>query len=83
MESGFKQMPGDMGLDDRVVSIGIIKADTVDVSRLGQCFSNFFFSHTTVSVPNMLTYHCHNTKHVSLPLGIANIDAYFQDTGLP
>ena len=30
-----------------------------------------------------LTYHYHNTKHVRVPLGTANINAYFQDTGLP
>jgi len=64
MKSDFKQMPGDMGLDDSILSIGIIKADTVDVSRLGQCFSNFFFSdiplsqhetcsRTTVTIHNM------------------------------
>lgn len=62
MKSDLKQMSGYMGLDDSILSIGIIKADTVDVSRLGQCFSNFFFfSHTTFSTPNMLTYYCHNT----------------------
>jgi len=83
MKSDFKEMPGDTGLDDSIVSIRFIKADTVDVSRLGQCFSNFFFSHSTFSIPNMLTYCCHNTKHVSIPLGTANINAYFQDTGLP
>jgi len=48
-----------MGLDDSIVSIGFIKADTVstgfikadtvNVSRLGQCFSNFFFSRIVLS----------------------------------
>jgi hypothetical protein len=47
-----------MGLDDSIVSIGFIKADTVDVSCLGQCFSNIF----------ILAYHYLNTKrgHVVL-----------------
>jgi hypothetical protein len=31
----------------------------------------------------MYTYHCHNTKHVHVPLGIASITACFQDTDLP
>ena len=34
-----------------------------------------------VTVQNMYTYHCHNSKHVHVPLGIANIIACFQDTG--
>jgi len=38
-----------MGLDDSIVSIGFIKADTVDVSRLGQCFSKFFFLRVVLS----------------------------------
>ena len=38
---------------------------------------------TTVTIQNMYTYHCHNTKHVGLPLGTANINVYFQDSGLP
>ena len=42
-----------MGLDDSIVSIGFIKADTVDLNRLGQCFSNFFF----------FAFHYLNTKH--------------------
>lgn len=57
-----------MGLDDSIVSIGFIKADTVDVSRLGQCFSKFFFlrvvlsqyqtcSRTTVATQNTYAYH--------------------------
>jgi len=31
----------------------------------------------------MYTYHCHNTKHVHVPLRIPSITACFQDTGLP
>jgi hypothetical protein len=57
-----------MGLDDSIVSKGFIKADTVYLSRLGQCFSNFFFSRiplsqyqicscTTVTTQNMYAYH--------------------------
>jgi hypothetical protein len=66
MKSDFKQMPSDMGLDD-VVGIGIIQADIVDASRLGQRFSNFFpriplsqyltCSRTTVTTQNMYAYH--------------------------
>ena len=58
MKSDFKQMPGDMGLDDSIVSISIIKAETVDVSRLGQCFSNFIY----------LAYYFLNTKHAHIEL---------------
>jgi hypothetical protein len=28
-------------------------------------------------------YHCSNTKHADVPLGTANINAYFQDISLP
>ena len=28
----------------------------------------FLFSRTTVTTQNMYTYHCHNTKHVQVPL---------------
>jgi len=30
-----------------------------------------------------LLYHCHNTKHVRVPVGTANINANFQDIGVP
>ena len=30
-----------------------------------------------------LAYHCHNTIRVHVTLGTANINEYFQDTGLP
>ena len=43
-----------------------------EFSTAEQGFSNFF-----------LAYHCNNTKHASLPLGTANINDYFQNTGLP
>jgi hypothetical protein len=36
---------------------------------LNKCFQTFF-----------LTYHYQNTKHVRVPLGTANTNAYFQDT---
>jgi hypothetical protein len=72
MKSNFKQMPRAMGLDASVMSTGIMKADTVGVSRLDQCLSNFF-----------VAYHCHNTKHVRVPPGTENINAYFRHTGLP
>ena len=35
---------------------------------LEQCFSNFFFSRTTVTIQNMYTHNCDNTKHVHVPL---------------
>ena len=38
---------------------------------LDQSFSSF-----------SLACHCHNTKHVHVPLPTAYINAYFQDTGL-
>jgi hypothetical protein len=67
MKSNFKQMPSDMGLDDNVVSIGIIQTDIVDVSRLGKRFSNFrariplsqylTCSRTIVTTQNMYAYH--------------------------
>ena len=74
-----------MGLDDSIVSIGFIKADTVDLNRLGQCFSNFFFF---FCIPLSQYQTCSRTSaatqnHVRIPLGTANINAYFQDTGLP
>ena len=72
-----------MGLDDSIVSKGFIKADSLSQSSGSVLFELFFFSHTTISIPNMLTYYCHNTKHVRIPLGTANSTAYFQDTGLP
>jgi len=43
-----------------------------EFSAAEQGFSNFF-----------LAYHWNNTKHTSVPLGTVNINAYFQDTGLP
>jgi len=45
------------------------------VTQLGileQCFADFF-----------LAYHIHNTKHVRVNLGTANINVYLQDNGLP
>jgi len=30
-----------------------------------------------------LVYHCHNTKHVGVPVVPANINANFQDIGVP
>ena len=37
---------------------------------------------TTVATQNMYTYHYYNTKHVCVPIGSANINAYFQGTGI-
>ena len=42
-----------------------------------------WYSRTAFCKHFFLTYHCHNTKHVRVPLGIANINHYLQDTGLP
>ena len=43
-----------------------------EFSTAEQGLSNFF-----------IAYHCNNKKHASVPLGTANINAYFQDIGLP
>jgi hypothetical protein len=32
--------------------------------------------------PVFLAYHCHNTKHVSVPQSAVNINAYVQDSGV-
>jgi hypothetical protein len=40
--------------------------------RLDQCFSNF-----------LSQVDCHNTQLVHVPVGTANMNAYFQDAGLP
>jgi hypothetical protein len=37
-----------------------------------------FFSCTTVTIQNIYTYHCYNTKHVCALLFTANIDAIFR-----
>jgi len=37
----------------------------------------------TVTIQNMFKYHYHSKKHVRIPLGTANINAYFQETDLP
>jgi hypothetical protein len=38
---------------------------------------------TTVTIQNMFMYHCDNTKHVHVTPGTPNINAFFQDIGLP
>lgn len=40
------------------------------------------FSRATVKIQNMYLYQYHNTKHVSVPLGTADIRVYFQGAGL-
>jgi len=42
-----------------------------------------FFWHTTVTIQNLLHAPYHNTKHVHIPLGTANINAYVQYISLP
>jgi hypothetical protein len=50
------------------------------------CYTEVFFTlsltYTTVATQNMYTYHYYNTKHVHVPMGTANINAYFQGTGI-
>jgi hypothetical protein len=50
------------------------------------CYTEVLFplslSRTTVATQNMYTYHYYNTKHVRVPMGTANINAYFQGTGI-
>jgi hypothetical protein len=50
------------------------------------CYTEVLFllslSHTTVATQNMYTYHYYNKKHVYVPMGTANINAYFQGTGI-
>ena len=38
------------------------------VKHIEWYLSNFFFSSTAVTTQNVYTYHCHNTKHVHVPL---------------
>ena len=51
-------------------------SDEVRHHKLNRSSSTVFFKLF------FLAYHCHNTKHVLLPIGTANINACFHDTSL-
>jgi hypothetical protein len=52
------------------------------ISPIIECFSNLYFWETTVKIQNLVYAPYHNAKHEHIPLGTANINAYFQDTSL-